>query len=225
MPKRTVTSHIPEHRTNTPVDWARKIANEAPDFRGAALEEADFSGVDLAEQDFRRAILRKATFIGCNLSNANFVDADLSGANFRGARLDNADFSNANLSRANFYQASLLGTALIGSNLFSTIFREATMGQTTFANLDMETCIGLEIRLCDMKTLQKWQCFDADSGRDIAEEIREYFMPDFSSWQDPNSFEESFKKLTADLRLEGVQLSSTEPQIPLSNPPHHYGRL
>jgi TIR domain len=81
------------------------------------------------------------------------------------------------------------------------------------------------IRLCDMKTLQKWQCFDVDSGRDIAQEVREYFIPDFSSWQDPNNFEESFKKLTADLRLEGVQLSSTESQIPLSNPPHHYGRL
>ena len=39
------------------------------------------------------------------------------------------------------------------------------------------------IRLCDMATLKAWECFDADSGRDIAEEIREYFIPDFSEWK------------------------------------------
>jgi uncharacterized protein YjbI with pentapeptide repeats len=346
-------NHTPEHQANTPVDWARKIANEAPDLRGAALEGADFSRVDLPDQDFRRAILRNAKFIGCDLSNANFADADLSGANFRAAKLENVDFSNANLSRANFYQASLLGAVLIGSNLYSTNFREATMGQTTFANLEMATCIGLEtvchkapssvaveclyrsgnnlpmqflegvgfskillqylpdlvsagspiqfhscfisyshtdeafarrlwlsmrnerirvwyapeemkagrklfdqidraiqlhdkllivlskesissnwveteirrarrqeklrkerklfpIRLCDMKTLQEWQCFDTDSGRDIAEEIREYFIPDFSDWLKPGKFEEEFAKLSEDLRLEGVQLSSAK---------------
>jgi hypothetical protein len=29
------------------------------------------------------------------------------------------------------------------------------------------------IRLCDMRTLQQWECFDADTGSDIAQEVRE----------------------------------------------------
>jgi hypothetical protein len=37
------------------------------------------------------------------------------------------------------------------------------------------------IRLCEMKTLEAWECFDADTGRDIAEEIRAYFIPGFLS--------------------------------------------
>jgi hypothetical protein len=60
------------------------------------------------------------------------------------------------------------------------------------------------IRLCDMETLKAWACFDSDSGRDIAQDIREYFIPDFSSWTKPGKFENEFGKLCRDLRREGV---------------------
>jgi hypothetical protein len=60
------------------------------------------------------------------------------------------------------------------------------------------------IRLCDIETLKAWECFDSDSGRDIAQEIREYFIPDFSQWAKPGEFEKEFKKLYRDLRKEGV---------------------
>jgi len=62
------------------------------------------------------------------------------------------------------------------------------------------------IRLCDMRTLKAWECFDADTGRDIAEEIRAYFIPDFSEWTEPGMFEPEFKKLCRDLRQEGVAM-------------------
>jgi uncharacterized protein YjbI with pentapeptide repeats len=74
------------------------------------------------------------------------------------------------------------------------------------------------IRLCDMDTLKSWECFDADSGRDIAVEIREYFIPDFSDWNKPPKdpshppmFEASFGKLLRDLQREGVQTRSVHP--------------
>lgn len=60
------------------------------------------------------------------------------------------------------------------------------------------------IRVCDMETLKRWSCFDSDSGRDIAEEVREYFIPDFSNWQDSEKFERELKKLCRDLRLQGM---------------------
>jgi hypothetical protein len=66
------------------------------------------------------------------------------------------------------------------------------------------------IRLCDMSTLRAWECFDADSGRDIAEEIREYFIPDFSKWTKPGMFGAEFKKLCRDLRQQGVPMKEEE---------------
>jgi hypothetical protein len=62
------------------------------------------------------------------------------------------------------------------------------------------------IRLCDIDTLKSWECFDADSGRDIAQEIREYFIPDFSEWTKAGKFAAAFNKLRSDLRLAGVQI-------------------
>ncbi len=61
------------------------------------------------------------------------------------------------------------------------------------------------IRLCDMEVLQAWECFDSDSGRDIAEEVREYFIPDFSDWTKSARFEKEFAKLCRDLRTQGVK--------------------
>lgn len=48
--------------------------------------------------------------------------------------------------------------------------------------------------------LQEWECFDADTGKDLGKEIREYFIPDFTDWKDHDRYEESFKKLLRDLK-------------------------
>jgi hypothetical protein len=59
------------------------------------------------------------------------------------------------------------------------------------------------IRLADFETIRQWECFDADSGKDLALEIREYFIPDFSGWKHHDSFESEFSRLLADLKTEG----------------------
>ena len=62
------------------------------------------------------------------------------------------------------------------------------------------------IRITDYETLKKWRRFDADSGRDLAVEVREYFIPDFSNWKDHDSFEKGFERLLMDLReAEGAK--------------------
>ena len=58
------------------------------------------------------------------------------------------------------------------------------------------------VRLVDMKKLKAWECFDADSGKDLAVELREYFIPDFSNWKDHDQFETAFARLLKDLRSE-----------------------
>jgi len=55
------------------------------------------------------------------------------------------------------------------------------------------------IRIVSFDAIREWECFDADSGKDLAVEIREYFIPDFSNWKDHDRFEASFDRLLKDL--------------------------
>jgi len=58
------------------------------------------------------------------------------------------------------------------------------------------------IRLVDFENIKSWTCFDGESGKDLAIEIREYFIPDFSNWKDENAFEVAFERLIRDLSSE-----------------------
>jgi uncharacterized protein YjbI with pentapeptide repeats len=56
------------------------------------------------------------------------------------------------------------------------------------------------VRLVDFDSVRGWECFDADAGKDLGVEIREYFIPDFSNWKDHDSFEVAFARLLLDLK-------------------------
>jgi hypothetical protein len=56
------------------------------------------------------------------------------------------------------------------------------------------------IRLVDFDTLRHWECFDADTGKDLAVEVREYFIPDFTRWKDHDTFERAFARFLKDLQ-------------------------
>ena len=58
------------------------------------------------------------------------------------------------------------------------------------------------IRLVDFEVIRDWECFDADSGKDLGVEIREYFIPDFTNWMDHDAFEKAFDRLLDDLKPE-----------------------
>ena len=56
------------------------------------------------------------------------------------------------------------------------------------------------IALCPFDAIKEWKAFDADIGKDMAREVREYFVPDFSNWKDHDSFESAYKRLLNDLK-------------------------
>jgi uncharacterized protein YjbI with pentapeptide repeats len=58
------------------------------------------------------------------------------------------------------------------------------------------------VRLVDFETLQDWECFDSDTGKDSAQEIREYFIPDFSRWKDYDAYTVGFDRLLRDLKAD-----------------------
>ncbi|MBI5818735.1 MAG: toll/interleukin-1 receptor domain-containing protein [Verrucomicrobia bacterium] len=58
------------------------------------------------------------------------------------------------------------------------------------------------VALVDYETLKGWEFFDADLGKDLAAEVREYYIPGFQNWKDHDAFEAAFKKLLKALKTE-----------------------
>jgi uncharacterized protein YjbI with pentapeptide repeats len=61
------------------------------------------------------------------------------------------------------------------------------------------------IRLVSFDEIKKWECFDSDTGKDLAVEVREFYIPDFSNWKDHDSFEKEFAKLLRDLKATEIK--------------------
>jgi uncharacterized protein YjbI with pentapeptide repeats len=56
------------------------------------------------------------------------------------------------------------------------------------------------VRLVSFEVLRDLECFDADTGKDSAKEIREFHIPDFSNWKNHDAYQKAFQKLLYDLR-------------------------
>ena len=65
-----------------------------------------------------------------------------------------------------------------------------------------KTRVLFPVRLVGFEAIRDWELFDADEGKDLAGEIREYYIPDFSSWKEHDSYQKEFEKLLRDLRTE-----------------------
>lgn len=65
------------------------------------------------------------------------------------------------------------------------------------------------VRLAPIETIKKWTLFDADSGRDLAREVREYFIPDFSQWANDETFLKQVHRLVEVLLVEEAPQSDS----------------
>ncbi len=57
------------------------------------------------------------------------------------------------------------------------------------------------IGLAPIEAIKKWECFDADIGKDLAVELREYYIPDLSKWKNPVEFNVQIEKVIKALRI------------------------
>jgi TIR domain/Pentapeptide repeats (8 copies) len=62
------------------------------------------------------------------------------------------------------------------------------------------------VRLVPFEAIREWKCFDADTGKDSAREIREYFIPDFSNWKNDDAYQAAFRRLLRDLKPNTILL-------------------
>jgi TIR domain len=58
------------------------------------------------------------------------------------------------------------------------------------------------VRLVPFETVKAWNAFDADTGKDLAREIREYFIPDFSNWRDESVYRREVDRLIEALMID-----------------------
>jgi hypothetical protein len=58
------------------------------------------------------------------------------------------------------------------------------------------------VRLVSFEAIRDWELFDADEGTNLAVEIREYYIPDFSDWKHHDAYSEGLKNLLRDLKTE-----------------------
>ncbi len=63
------------------------------------------------------------------------------------------------------------------------------------------------IRLVDFERIKDWEYFDSDQGKDLAKEVRDYFILDFSNWENDSAFEESFERLLLGLRTKDLAVN------------------
>lgn len=56
------------------------------------------------------------------------------------------------------------------------------------------------IRIVEFDVIQAWECLDSDTGEDLAETVRSYYIPDFSNWTNDDAFERAVVRLVNDLK-------------------------
>jgi len=97
----------------------------------------------------------------------------------------------------------VLSKASIQSNWVETEIRKARQEEIRDKGREL-----FPIRLVNMDVIRNWRCPDADSGKDLAVEVREYYIPDFSRWLVESEFEREFLKFRRDLHAGGVLMNS-----------------
>lgn len=63
------------------------------------------------------------------------------------------------------------------------------------------------VRLVSFEIVKAWAAFDADSGRDMARELREYFIPDFTEWHDESVYSREVNKLIESLMIDAPAIT------------------
>ena len=61
------------------------------------------------------------------------------------------------------------------------------------------------ISLVPFEMIRDWECFDGDTGKDSAREVREYYIPDFSNWKtDADAYNQQLDRVVKSLTGNSV---------------------
>jgi TIR domain/Pentapeptide repeats (8 copies) len=94
---------------------------------------------------------------------------------------------------------------ILSTNSITSAWVETEIAKARKRETRDERRVLFPVRLVDFETLKNWECFDSDTGKDSAREIREYFIPDFSDWKNHDSYQKAFQRLMKDLKAATVK--------------------
>ncbi|GBO56599.1 hypothetical protein APA_4934 [Pseudanabaena sp. lw0831] len=98
----------------------------------------DASGKDFTNADFKGAKLDNVDFSKATLTGAKMQDASLVGANFQGANLDGVNFTKANLNRARLIQSSVIWAEFNNAQMNLVDLAGADLTRSNFVGAKME---------------------------------------------------------------------------------------
>jgi TIR domain/Pentapeptide repeats (8 copies) len=90
----------------------------------------------------------------------------------------------------------VLSEASMGSKWVKTEIRRARISEQREGRRKL-----FPIRLVDYGRIESWELPES-SGEDLAEEVRKFYIPDFSEWKNHDPFEEAFTRLLRDLKAD-----------------------
>ncbi|PZU96540.1 MAG: hypothetical protein DCE90_09510 [Pseudanabaena sp.] len=102
------------------------------DARGLDFANADFRGAKLDNVDFSKAILTKARMQDASLEGANFQDANLDGVSFAKANLNQAKLVGASVIWSEFRDAQMRFVDLSGADITRSNFTGANLNGASF---------------------------------------------------------------------------------------------
>lgn len=198
-----------------PIEFLRGCGLQDWEIEHSKLYKENLTTDQITEINYKVIELRGAkpinyfsTFISYSAADKDFVDKlyiDLQNNGIRcwyapedmkgGRKLHEQIFTAINL-----YEKLLivLSQASINSKWVRTEIRQAIKDEQKTGDRKL-----FPISIVHFENLRAWESFYADIGTDLAEEIREYFIPDFTDWDtNKDKYQKSFDRLVRDLRAE-----------------------
>jgi hypothetical protein len=191
------------------------------DLSGADLSRANLSGVTCSATVFANVDLSEVTGLGSH--DKEFARQLRSRLRDEGLRvwLDEEDMKGGRDLHHQIDEAIreydklllILSGASMQSNWVRTELRRARLAEKRQGVRKL-----FPIRLVDFKLIENWELPDS-SGEDLAEEVRIFFIPDFSNWKDHDAFEAAFARLLRDLKDE-ESVGASAPSVTPPRTPH-----
>lgn len=88
---------------------------------------------------------------------------------------------------------------VLSENSMKSEWVKSEIANARLREVNENTRILFPIRLVEFEKVKEWRCFDADTGKDSAREVREYHIPGFEKWENDELYSRSFNRLLNDL--------------------------
>lgn len=106
------------------------------------------------------------------------------------------------------HSSASIGRGLATANKLIVVFSEASLGedwlvpeicQARIREQEEDRRLLFPIRLVAPDRLRAWSCVDPETEKDLAPELLQLYIPDFSNWQNEGSFQPAWRRLLSDL--------------------------